>query len=307
MSPETDGSGTGLRDRSLRRPDGRTVAWAEVGPEDGRAIVSFPGTPTSRYAIRSDLRAYLERDVRMIVTERPGLGASTRLAAHGFLEPADDVAAILDDLAIERAHLWGGSGGAPYLLAFAQRHPDRALAATVVSGSAPLNDDEIDDTIPMNAEFSRAALAGDVERLRELAAVRREAILADPLVGFRAQLSLLHRSSGVVGQHLQRYEERLVEGGGLLAVGVQGADAALAGAQRNNQAAAGTRDEERRRPGEVADRGGRCQIFRVDAAPTFERLHRVATGQILAACPEVRVGTAPDVDPARANVLLWIG
>jgi pimeloyl-ACP methyl ester carboxylesterase len=186
VSPETVGPGTGLRDRSLRRPDGRTVAWAEVGPEDGRAIVSFPGTPTSRYAIRSDLRAYVERDVRMIVTERPGFGASTRLPAHGFLEPADDVAAILDELAVERAHLWGGSGGAPYLLAFAQRHGDRALAATIVSGSAPLNDDEIDDTIPMNAEFSRAALVGDVERLRELAAVRREAILADPLAGFRA-------------------------------------------------------------------------------------------------------------------------
>jgi len=186
MSPGTDGPGTGLRDRSLRRPDGRTIAWAEVGPEDGAVIVSFPGTPTSRYAIRSDLRAYLERDVRMIVTERPGFGASTRMAGHGFLEPADDVAAILDELAIERAHLWGGSGGAPYLLGFAQRHADRALAATVVSGSAPLNDDEIDDTIPMNAEFSRAALAGDVERLRELATVRREAILADPLGGFRA-------------------------------------------------------------------------------------------------------------------------
>jgi pimeloyl-ACP methyl ester carboxylesterase len=52
----------------------------------------------------------------MIVTERPGFGASTRLPGHGFLEPADDVAAILDELAIERARLWGGSGGAPYLL-----------------------------------------------------------------------------------------------------------------------------------------------------------------------------------------------
>jgi pimeloyl-ACP methyl ester carboxylesterase len=186
LSPETSTPATGLRDRSLRRADGRTVAWAEVGPEDGRAIVSFPGTPTSRYAIRSDLRADLERNVRMIVTERPGFGASTRLAGHGFLAPADDVAAILDELEIERAHLWGGSGGAPYLLAFAQRHADRALAATVVSGSAPLNDDEIDDTIPMNAEFSRAALVGDVERLGELAAVRRKAILADPLAGFRA-------------------------------------------------------------------------------------------------------------------------
>jgi len=122
----------------------------------------------------------------MIVTERPGFGASTRMPAHGFLEPADDVAAILDELAIERAHLWAGSGGGPYLLAFAQRHGDRAAAATVVSGSVPLDDDEIDDTIPMNAEFSRAVLVGDLTRLRELAAARREAILADPLAAFRA-------------------------------------------------------------------------------------------------------------------------
>jgi pimeloyl-ACP methyl ester carboxylesterase len=186
VAPQTDGAFVALRDRSLRRPDGRIVAWAEVGPEDGHPIVSFPGTPTSRFAIRSDLRAYLDRDVRMIITERPGFGASTRLPAHGFLEPADDVAAILDDLAVERANLWGGSGGAPYLLAFAQRHGDRAVAATIVSGSVQLADDEIDDTIPMNAEFSRAALTGDVERLRELAAVHREAILADPLAGFRA-------------------------------------------------------------------------------------------------------------------------
>src|SRR6267154_6614893 len=140
MSRETFRHRVRPRDRSLLRPDGRMVAWAEVGPEAGRAIVGFPGTPTSRYAIRSDHRAYLARGVRVIVTERPGFGASTRRAGHGFVEPADDVAAILDDLAIERAHVWGGSGGAPYLLAFAQRHGDRALAATIVSGSAPLTD-----------------------------------------------------------------------------------------------------------------------------------------------------------------------
>jgi pimeloyl-ACP methyl ester carboxylesterase len=129
----------------------------------------------------------------MIVTERPGFGASTRLAGHGFVEPADDVAAILDELAIERTRLWRRSGGAPYLLAFSQRHGDRALAATIVSGSAPLNHDEIDDTIPMNAKFSREALVGDVERLRKLAAVRRETILADPLAGFRAVMDTAPR------------------------------------------------------------------------------------------------------------------
>src|SRR6266571_3134546 len=112
----TSRAGDELRDRSLRRPDGRTVAWAELGPGDGRPVVSFPGTPASRLAVRSDHGAYLERGVRLIVTERPGLGASTRLASHGFLEPADDVAAILDEMAIEHARLWAGSGGTPYLL-----------------------------------------------------------------------------------------------------------------------------------------------------------------------------------------------
>lgn len=53
------------------------------------------------------------------------------------------VAAILDHLGIARVPVYGGSGAAPYVLAFSARHPHRAAACTVVNGAAPLTDDKV--------------------------------------------------------------------------------------------------------------------------------------------------------------------
>jgi pimeloyl-ACP methyl ester carboxylesterase len=80
----------------------------------------------------------------MIATERPGFGAPTRLPGRGFDEHADDLAAILDHLGIDRLPIIAGSGGAPHILAFAARHPDRVTAATIIVGAAPLLESEVE-------------------------------------------------------------------------------------------------------------------------------------------------------------------
>jgi len=87
-----------IREGRLTRPEDRIVAWAECGPMDGRPILRIPGTPGSRLAIRPDTSPWRERGLRMILTERPGFGASTRLPGRGFVEHTDDLAAILDEL-----------------------------------------------------------------------------------------------------------------------------------------------------------------------------------------------------------------
>lgn len=188
MTDARGGPPPGMREGAIRRR-GRLVAWAEVGRAEGRPVVVLPGTPGCRYGIRSDHTEYLARDLRMIITERPGFGTSTRLPGHGFVEPADDVAAILDDLGIERTHLWAGSGGTPYALAFAQRHPDRVVAIAVVSGSAPVTDEELADVVPMNAEFAAAAGAGDLPALLAAADRWRQRLVDDPLGGFRSVMA----------------------------------------------------------------------------------------------------------------------
>ncbi len=119
------------------------------------------------------------------MTERPGFGASTRLPGHGCMEHADDLAAILDELEVESVPVYGQSGAAPYILAFAARHPERVRAATILVGAAPLVDGEASQLIGINAESNRLAKAGDAGAMNQLLVPVRDSLLADPLASFR--------------------------------------------------------------------------------------------------------------------------
>ena len=175
-----------VRDERLVRPDGRTVAWSETGIHGGRPVVRLPGTPGSRFSLRADETPWVERGLRVITVERPGFGASTRLPGRGFAEHADDLAAILDHLSIDRAPLYGGSGAAPHLLAFAARHPGRVAAGTIVDGIAPLTEAEVRQQVDFNVTGDGLARAGDVDALRIMLGEARASILADPIAGYRA-------------------------------------------------------------------------------------------------------------------------
>ena len=175
-------------ERRLVRSDGRTVAWAEAGSNGGQPILRIPGTPSSRLMIRAD-RLWADRGFRMIITERPGMGASTPHPGRGFLDHADDLVAILDDVGLERVPVIGVSGGGPYALALAAAHPDRVQVVSVVVGAAPLTDDEADLMIGLNADGYRLAQAGYRDGLVRLLTPQREAALEDPLAGFRAAMA----------------------------------------------------------------------------------------------------------------------
>lgn len=172
-------------ERSLTRPDGRRLAWVGTGSREGRPLLRLPGTPGSRHLVRADQTPWLERDLRVIVTERPGFGASSAHSRRTIVDHADDLAAILDELHIDRVPVIGTSGAAPYVLALAERHPDRVQAATIVVGAAPLTDEEAAQLIGLNAESHRLATAGDREGMTRLLSPVRESLLADPLGGFR--------------------------------------------------------------------------------------------------------------------------
>jgi pimeloyl-ACP methyl ester carboxylesterase len=175
----------GAVDHQITRPDGRVVAFTTWGADDNRAVLQIPGTPGSRYTLRADTTPWSDRGLRMITTERPGFGASTRLPGRGFNEHADDLVAVLDELGLGRVPVIGGSGAAPHILALCARHPDRVEAATVVVGAAPLEEAEIDQMIGLNATAHRMGQAGDRAGVTALLAETRASILADPLGGLR--------------------------------------------------------------------------------------------------------------------------
>jgi pimeloyl-ACP methyl ester carboxylesterase len=176
----------GAVDHSIIRPDGRVVAFTTWGSEEGRPVLRIPGTPGSRFTLRADTTPWSQRTLRMITTERPGFGASTRLPGRGFNEHADDLVAVLDELGLDRVPVIGGSGAAPHILALCARHPARVEAATILVGAAPLEEEEIDQMIGLNATGRRMTLAGDRAGLTALLSEARASILADPLGGFRA-------------------------------------------------------------------------------------------------------------------------
>lgn len=174
-----------VREGRLVRPDGRTVAWSECGLLEGSPVLRLPGTPGSRLSLRMDQTPWVERGLRVITVERPGFGVSTQLPGRGFVDHADDLAAILDHLGIGSVPIYGGSGGAPHVLAFAARHPERVLACAIVDGAAPLTDDEVGQQLDLVAAADRLARAGEVEALRTLLDDARTSILADPIAGYR--------------------------------------------------------------------------------------------------------------------------
>jgi pimeloyl-ACP methyl ester carboxylesterase len=166
--------------------DGRTLAWRDYGQDDGRPVLWFQGTPGSRYSRHADESVYDRLHVRFIVFDRPGFGASSRLPDRGVAVVADDAAELLDHLGLASVHVGGGSGGGAHVLAVGACHPERVVAATVVAGGSPYEEEaDLDGLIDLNRDAWHAAQEG-WEALHAFSAPVREQILADPLAGFRS-------------------------------------------------------------------------------------------------------------------------
>jgi pimeloyl-ACP methyl ester carboxylesterase len=175
-------------DGRLTLRDGRTLAWHEWGVPDGMPVLRLQGTPGSRFARYPRPEVWERLGVRVIMADRPGYGASTRMPGRGLASVADDLVELLDHLGLDRVPVTGQSGGGPHVLALGARHPGRVSAATVVVGAAPLTDDDIPLLIEINADGYRRTRDGGWDALFPLVREIREKILADPLAGFREVL-----------------------------------------------------------------------------------------------------------------------
>lgn len=186
-----------MSEGQLTLRDGRTLAWREYGPSGGRPILRFQGTPGSRNSRHPHEDAYERLDARVIVFDRPGYGASSRVPDRGISVVADDAAELLDHLGLDVVHVSGGSGGGPHVLAFAANHPERVRAATVIVGMAPIEEEDLGGLIELNRQGWHAAREG-WDAMYELLAPMRESVLADPLAGFRAAMEAAPASDQAV-------------------------------------------------------------------------------------------------------------
>ncbi|MBO8190579.1 alpha/beta hydrolase [Streptomyces oryzae] len=158
------------RTGSTPLPDGRELAWAEWGPENGIPVLFSPGAATSR-SLGFGAGVVDELGVRLIALDRPGLGASTPAPGRTFDDFAADVAAFAQARGLDRPAMVGNSQGAPFALACAAHGVVGALA--VVSGA-----DEIADPRFAEPPFT-GVLPADLYRLTALATRQPEAAHAE--------------------------------------------------------------------------------------------------------------------------------
>lgn len=119
--------------------DGRQLGYREFGAPSGRPLLYCHGMPGSRLepAVLADAAA--ARDIRIVVADRPGYGATSSLGPRTLGDELDDVRALVDGLGLESFDLLGFSGGGPHAMAVAAALPDRVQRLTLVSSWSPFD------------------------------------------------------------------------------------------------------------------------------------------------------------------------
>jgi len=132
------------REGTAKAPDGRTLAYVERGAPDGVPVLVNHGTPGSRLSRHPDAALYEQHGVRMIAYDRPGYGLSDPNPGRSVADAGSDIAAIADELGIERFAVVGGSGGGPHALACGALLGDRVLRVGALVTPAPSDTDDFD-------------------------------------------------------------------------------------------------------------------------------------------------------------------
>jgi pimeloyl-ACP methyl ester carboxylesterase len=159
--------------------DGRALCVAEAGDSAGHTVFSLHGTPGSRLFWHEVVEDAETKGIRLIAYDRPGYGRSDPNPGRTVADAADDIAAIADELGVERYAVYGGSGGGPHALANAVR-PERVVAVAALASVAPWGADGLDWLDGMgqdNLDEFGATMEGE-ESLRRYLDEQREAMLA---------------------------------------------------------------------------------------------------------------------------------
>jgi pimeloyl-ACP methyl ester carboxylesterase len=100
-------------------PDGRRLAYLEVGDADGPLVMHNHGGPSSRLEARLLADAAAKNGLRLICIDRPGMGQSSPQETRTYSGWADDLVTIADALGAQVFGVTGWSEGGPWALAAA--------------------------------------------------------------------------------------------------------------------------------------------------------------------------------------------
>jgi pimeloyl-ACP methyl ester carboxylesterase len=124
--------------RQFSLPGGGLLEWREYGDPAGTPVFFFHGWPGESHQGALIHDEALEKKVRLICPNRPGIGGSSRQPGRDLLDWPPMVAALADHLGVDRFRILGLSGGGPYALACAWAlGKSRVIACATVCGALP--------------------------------------------------------------------------------------------------------------------------------------------------------------------------
>jgi pimeloyl-ACP methyl ester carboxylesterase len=128
--------------RLLTLAGGGTLSFREYGDPHGRPLIFFHGWPGSSVQGIFLHQAGLEKGLRVISMDRPGLSESSRIPERNFLHIPPQLEELAEALKLGSCDVLGMSGGGPYALACAWALPHRVQRAVVCCGAPPLDSPE---------------------------------------------------------------------------------------------------------------------------------------------------------------------
>ncbi|TXS01830.1 alpha/beta fold hydrolase [Streptomyces sp. col6] len=122
---------------------GATIHFDDFGPSGGLPVLLIHGHPFNRTLWAPQGQALAEAGYRVITPDLRGYGRSSVTPGKVLLSDfADDLAALLDHLGVERAVVGGVSMGGQIAMEFQRRHPQRVRALVLSGTSAPAETEE---------------------------------------------------------------------------------------------------------------------------------------------------------------------
>lgn len=210
-----EAAATGRATAHLQTSDGRTLAYEQQGDPGGTPVFVLHGTPGSRLSgLHPDPEQVRRAGLRLITYDRPGYGGSTRHQGRNVVDSVADIAAIADELELERFAVTGSSGGAPHSLAAAARLPERVTRAECNVGPAPYGAEGLDffsGMDPENVKETRWSLAGEETLTPELEREAQKALerLDDDPAALLSEFELSEADRAVLAQEAVKQSMRM--------------------------------------------------------------------------------------------------
>jgi pimeloyl-ACP methyl ester carboxylesterase len=152
----------------------RKLTVEDAGPDSGfPVLVHSPGG--SRHLFPPACQEAARHDLRLISYDRPGYGGSTPVPGRPVADCASDVRAVLGELGIDRAALWGFSGGGPFAVATAALLPEAIVAVCLFAPLAPYGVPGFDSLNRMDQSYRDEARLFFEDRPTARAKFREEA------------------------------------------------------------------------------------------------------------------------------------